>query len=891
MKFCMQCMSQYEDGFNICPICGFKEGTLPTDSRCMEPGQVLADRYIVGMPVFIDGWTVKYIGWDALTNKKVRINEYFPTRYAVREMGNISLTVVKQKGFYKYMNVLLKKAQLLAETHLPDNICSIHESFEKNNTAYVITELIEGKPLSEYIKKKSPMPMNTVEKLLLPVLRSLDKLHENGYISGGFSPDSFIVTDENTLIFSDYLTNLFFNVTYDGAEKKKDKSDKYFPCERQDGMDTIDVSPENDVYSAAMIMYEMLGTELPDPTLRIKKYNEKHKDILKKPSAYGAKMDKSKENALINASAVDPAVRTPDMETFIKELTSDSKVELRSKKGKKLPLWAKIGIPAASVAVIAGVILGITFAGGENNEKITAEMKEGQTIVPSIVNYSLSDATEELKKNNLLIEIEGRTTDDSKEENLVLKQSIDKGSIVSENTVVGVTVNSHSGEFMMPNFLGIEISECTGVLDNIGMNYSITREYHSVISSNCVISQSITPYSKVRADQKVEIVVSQGADPNIGTPDLEAKVEDLIDKPYESLIESPVENSPPVEVQERVYDDSKPEGTIVEQYPAPGTEQGIDEPIKVVVTASNNSIVLPDVTLMDKERAEQLLKYYGLEAESETTVSDTIAENLIISQEPSRGKAVSAGDKIRLTVSTGKETVSVTDTVGSDRKDALKKMNDAGLSVSFTYESDANKPENEILKQSISSGSEVKKGTAVILTVNSAHQISQVPDIVGLDVEEAERMVKEAEFNLLIYAADEEHSHQEGKVTAQGPQAGLYAAQGEDIVVILSGKEGNNDDVGEPELHISEEEITIGINEEFTLDIEYSNIKDLAAVEYEVGDPAVTDVTHIDKNTLAMTFKGYSEGKTDIIISCGELKQKCTVTVNGGVPTSAVSDT
>ena len=70
------------------------------------------------------------------------------------------------------------------------------------------------------------------------------------------------------------------------------------------------------------------------------------------------------------------------------------------------------------------------------------------------------------------------------------------------------------------------------------------------------------------------------------------------------------------------------------------------------------------------------------------------------------------------------------------------------------------------------------------------------------------------------------------------------------------------------------------MNEEFTLEIDLSNIKDLSAVEYEVGDPAVTDVVHIDKNTLAMTFKGHSEGRTEITILCGNLSRKCTVTVN-----------
>ena len=130
MKFCMNCMSQYGDDYQICPHCGFQEGTLPTDSRCMEPGVILADRYIVGMPLAADSWTIRYIGWDALTEQKVTVNEFFPTRYAVREMGKTELTVVRQEPFYQYMSALLRRARLLAETRLPEAICPVHESFE-----------------------------------------------------------------------------------------------------------------------------------------------------------------------------------------------------------------------------------------------------------------------------------------------------------------------------------------------------------------------------------------------------------------------------------------------------------------------------------------------------------------------------------------------------------------------------------------------------------------------------------------------------------------------------------------------------------------------------------------------------------------------------------------
>ena len=63
MKYCMNCMAQYEDEYDICPHCGFSEGTLPSDFRCMEPGSILADRYIVGMLSRLTaGWCVTSAG-------------------------------------------------------------------------------------------------------------------------------------------------------------------------------------------------------------------------------------------------------------------------------------------------------------------------------------------------------------------------------------------------------------------------------------------------------------------------------------------------------------------------------------------------------------------------------------------------------------------------------------------------------------------------------------------------------------------------------------------------------------------------------------------------------------------------------------------------------------
>ena len=47
-KRCMGCMEYYGDEFDICPHCGYIEGTPPEEAIHMEPGTLLHDRYIIG---------------------------------------------------------------------------------------------------------------------------------------------------------------------------------------------------------------------------------------------------------------------------------------------------------------------------------------------------------------------------------------------------------------------------------------------------------------------------------------------------------------------------------------------------------------------------------------------------------------------------------------------------------------------------------------------------------------------------------------------------------------------------------------------------------------------------------------------------------------------------
>ena len=90
---CMGCMELFDKRFDVCPHCGCEVGR-PADALVqMDPGTMLANRYIVGRALGCGSFGVTYIGWDTKLERKVAIKEYLPSQFATREVHQNQLLV------------------------------------------------------------------------------------------------------------------------------------------------------------------------------------------------------------------------------------------------------------------------------------------------------------------------------------------------------------------------------------------------------------------------------------------------------------------------------------------------------------------------------------------------------------------------------------------------------------------------------------------------------------------------------------------------------------------------------------------------------------------------------------------------------------------------------
>ena len=72
-KLCLGCMEFYDTDLDVCPYCGYAEGTQSSHVLHLTPGTVLHRRYIVGKSLGYGSFGVTYIGWDKLMKRKVAI--------------------------------------------------------------------------------------------------------------------------------------------------------------------------------------------------------------------------------------------------------------------------------------------------------------------------------------------------------------------------------------------------------------------------------------------------------------------------------------------------------------------------------------------------------------------------------------------------------------------------------------------------------------------------------------------------------------------------------------------------------------------------------------------------------------------------------------------------
>ena len=176
---------------------------------------------------------------------------------------------------------------------------------------------------------------------------------------------------------------------------------------------------------------------------------------------------------------------------------------------------------------------------------------------------------------------------------------------------------------------------------------------------------------------------------------------------------------------EESYSDTYAKGLVCSQDPESDTELEEGKTIKLVVSKGQrpeDKVTVPDVTGKTKSTAKSELSSAGFEVTTREAYSADVEKGKVISQTPSKGSKVSKNTTVTITISKGAkedEKVSVPNLRYFTESEAREELQRVGLSLgSVLTEYSDSVEKGLVIRQRISSGSKVKKGTAVGIYVS-----------------------------------------------------------------------------------------------------------------------------------------------------------------------------
>ena len=191
------------------------------------------------------------------------------------------------------------------------------------------------------------------------------------------------------------------------------------------------------------------------------------------------------------------------------------------------------------------------------------------------------------------------------------------------------------------------------------------------------------------------------------------------------------------EIANEEYNAEVPEGFVISQDPKYIENYNVKEgsTITVVVSKGTEKTKVPNVEGKEEEEAIKLIEEAKLKAEVIEETSQTVEEGHVITQETDPDTEVSAGDTVKIHVSTGTgiKQVKVQNVVGQTEANAKATLEGQGLKVNVSYVDSTNN-NGIVARQSVVEGTTVNEGTTVTLTVNKIAETKTIA--VNINVKE-----------------------------------------------------------------------------------------------------------------------------------------------------------
>ena len=501
------------------------------------------------------------------------------------------------------------------------NIVSVYDVSTNPDREYIVMELIDGITLKQYMERRGRMDWRESLHFITQIMRGLSHAHSRGIIHRDIKPQNIMVLRDGSVKVADFgiacLANQGQTLTQEALG-----SVHYISPEQARG-DRIDA--RSDIYSAGVVLYEMLTGRLPfegdsavsvaiqhlssvplaprdiDPSIpeplelicmkamapdlehRYQSADAMIADLEKFRRDPSVDMDYIRQELTAPAADTEPTMPLPTAQvaSAVKkhtgELRREREAEEEPPRRDKKSIAIIAGIFAAAVLLVVllfKLILGDFGPAGSNKSY----------PVPDIRGKTVEEAQEmEGVKDIFLIEVQGTRTTEEYQPGQIVEQDPAAGRTRKSNLVIQVYVAAEPEKVPMKDLVGMEYRQARVLLTDMGLDLKITTETVSSdkYGADAVIETVPAADEPLVAGQTVILRVSTGPEtvtvPSFTGQDIANAVQNAQDLG--------------LTVGEITYDTFSfaPQGQVIEQSIKPTSEVPGGTKISFTVSGQKNS--------------------------------------------------------------------------------------------------------------------------------------------------------------------------------------------------------------------------------------------------------------------------------------------------------------
>ncbi len=531
------------------------------------------------------------------------------------------------------------------------NIVSVYDVPSSGDTEYIVMELIDGITLKQYMERRGQMDWRESLHFIIQIMRALEHAHSRGIIHRDIKPQNIMVLRDGSVKVADFgiacLQNNAQTLTQDALG-----SVHYISPEQARG-EHIDA--RSDIYSAGVVLYEMLTGRLPfEGDTAVSVAIQHLSSVPLAPSEIREDVPKGLELICMKAMCADINKRyasatamLEDLESFRKNPDIDmeyireelkekenteatryiSKKELseavRNKKEKEKDELAaekqeKTGIAGTKdekkrIAIIIGAFAGALllifliftlifngFGGGGDSS--------GHKV-PDIRGMTVEEAKKlEGIKDIFTIEVVGTKENSKYNDGEIISQDPSEGTLRKNNLTIQVYVCAKVEKSYMPTVLNMSESEAKFILNNmsLGLNIQVQDKPSDTVAKGLVVATSPAAGAEIRQGNTVIIYISSGREIKpVTVPNFVGMTEEKANLEAQKL-------GLVVGASSSEYSD-KPAGTVIRQSISATTEAKTGDNIYFTISLgpNNTKVDVPDVIGKSLNAAKSELEAAG----------------------------------------------------------------------------------------------------------------------------------------------------------------------------------------------------------------------------------------------------------------------------------------